>query len=163
MPAGTRLDAFLEGRAAADGEADSASQVRGAEDEVVVRTMLDAVEAACQFGVLHLGLSPSCVWVGPGGRVQVGGFGLWYANRDFPAWGRRDDPFLAPEQRAGERVSAATDVYALALLVVEVFAGAGAAGAVASGALLPDALAGVSPVLARCLDPRPLARYQHRR
>lgn len=160
MPAGTRLDAFLEGRAAADGEAGDASQVRGAEDEAIVRTMLDAVETACQWGVLHLGLSPSCVWVGPGGRAQVAGFGLWYVNRDFPAWGGRDDPFLAPEQRAGERVSAATDVYSLAMLAVEVYAGAGAAGAVASGAPLPDAHAGVSPVLARCLDPRPLARYR---
>lgn len=160
MPAGTRLDAFLEGRAAADGEAGDASQVRGAEDEAIVRTMLDAIETACQWGVLHLGLSPSCVWVGPGGRVQVAGFGLWYVNRDFPAWGGRDDMFLAREQRAGERVSAATDVYALAMLVVEVYAGAAAAGAVASGAPLPDALAGVRPVLMRCLDPRPLARYR---
>jgi len=77
--------------------------------------------------VLHLGLRPACIWVGPGERVQVSDFGLWYVSRDFPEFGRREDPFLAPEQPAGDRVCAATDVYALAMLFLELRCGPGTA------------------------------------
>lgn len=161
VPAGMRLDEFLEGRAAEVEDTGGIADIPpGDLDEAVLRALLEAVEAACRWGVLHLGLCPSSVWVGPGGRVQVGGFGLWYVTRDFPAYGRRDDVFLAPEQRSGERVSAGTDVYSLAMLLIELRCGPGAARAVADGAPVPAMLDEVRPVLTRCLDPRPLARYR---
>ena len=160
MPSGTRLDALLGSRASAVEAGDPGGALPGDEAEGIFRALLEAVEAACRWGVLHLGLSPSSVWVGPDGRVQVAGFGLWYVARDFPAYGRRDDPFLAPEQLAGGRVSAGTDVYALAMLLVELRCGAGAARAVAGGAPLPRVLDEFACVLTRCFDPRPIARYR---
>jgi len=155
MPAGTRLDALLEGC----GPGGSAPGGRATEDTVII-SLLAAVEEARAWGMLHLGLSPACVWVSAGGHVQVGEFGLWYVTRDFPSCGARDDPFLAPEQRSGGRVGAATDVYTLAVLCAFIHGGAEAAEAASAGGVLPDGPGGMAGVLSRCLDERPLARYR---
>lgn len=161
MPSGTRLDLLLPDPIA--GGAENAELERapgGLEVDEIFLSLLEAVEAACRWGVLHLGLRPACIWVGPGERVQVSDFGLWYVSRDFPEFGRREDPFLSPEQLAGDRVCAATDVYALAMLFLELHCGPGTALEVFRGAGLPREIAELSPVLECCLDPRPIARYR---
>jgi hypothetical protein len=124
------------------------------------RNLLVSVEAARQWGVLHLGLGLTCLWVAGDGAVQVGEFGLYYVSREFPAHGGADDLFLAPEQSGGGRVSAATDVYALGLLFMALSGGLAEARAVAQGGALPEALGGNRGVIARCLDDQPLARYR---
>jgi len=128
-------------------------------DEVYVN-LLRSVEAARQWGVLHLGLTPANIWVGPDGQVKVGEFGLWYVTHEHPGFGTRDDLFLAPEQVAGERVSAATDVYTLGLLFVAVHHGLDRAREATSDSGLPGELGTHRTVISRCLDPRPLARYR---
>lgn len=128
--------------------------------DVVFGLLLEAVEAARRWGVLHLSLSPDCVWVSGGGRVQVSDFGLYYVAREFPGCGSPRPGFLAPEQSPGatSRVSAATDVYSLGLVLAALHGGAEGVAAVAAGAF-PGQLEARRRVLAPCMDPEPAARY----
>lgn len=118
--------------------------------EAVFTTMLECVEAARKWGVLHLGLWPGCVWVEEEGAVKVSDFGLWYVTREFAPLGARDDVYLAPEQKEGREVTAATDVYSLAVLYVSMLLGAGGA--------VEDMEGTRAVTLAACLDEAPLAR-----
>ena len=120
--------------------------------------ILEAVETARRWGILHLGLGGSSIWAGP--RVEVSEFGFWYVTGEYPAAGIGDEAFLAPEQRKGERVSAATDVYTLGLLLVALRLGLQAARDAVGGAPLPEALGEIRGIVARCLDERPLARLR---
>ena len=74
--------------------------------------LIDSVEAARQWGVLHLGLGLTNIWVTEGRAVSVTEFGFRYVAREFPALGVAPGCFASPEQLAGERPSAATDGYA---------------------------------------------------
>ena len=116
--------------------------------------MLEAVEAAARWGVLHLGLGVTNVWVSEG-AVGVSEFGLWYVRAEF---GEAFDPvdlFSAPEQRTGGRAMAATDVHALGLLYVALHQGLAAAKSASAGVL--DEL-NLEPVISRCLAPNPVLR-----
>ncbi|MBK5093261.1 MAG: hypothetical protein JJE48_07075 [Actinobacteria bacterium] len=146
MPPGLSLGALMEAGGPADPEA-------------VFSNLLASVEAARQWGVLHLGLGLHNIWVDDDAAVRVGEFGLWYAGRDFTELTDRDDVFLAPEQLEGERASAATDVYALALLFVALRSGLESARAAKDGQL-PGMPEEQRAVIARCLDPQPLLRYR---
>ncbi|MBU4489841.1 MAG: hypothetical protein KKE79_04320 [Actinobacteria bacterium] len=148
MPGGTLLGDIL-------------AEEKGVETpDDMFRNLLVSVEAARQWGVLHLGLNLTCVWVAGDGTVEVGEFGLSYVSREFPAHGAADDLFLAPEQSRGQRVSAATDVYALGLFFIALSGGLAEARLAAQGNVVPEGLGELRPVLARCLDEQPLARYR---
>ena len=147
VPAGRPLGSLLCGGVAPEGA------------DAIFTRLLEAVEAARQRGVLHLGLGLTNIWVGEGAAVRVSEFGLWYAARDFPGLIEPDRLFLAPEQERGERESAATDVYSLGLVLLALYCGLDAAVA-AKGGSLPEGLGEKRAVLARCLDERPLARYR---
>lgn len=119
-----------------------------------------AVESARRWGVLHLGLGPSNIWLCDDGRVMVAGFGLWYVARDFPGTLEPDEKFLAPEQLTGGKVSAATDVFTLGLLYMALRFGLEAATEAAAGSMYPEEAGEMRGPLARSLDPRPLARQR---
>ncbi|PKQ28185.1 MAG: hypothetical protein CVT63_04075 [Candidatus Anoxymicrobium japonicum] len=121
--------------------------------------LLEAVEAARRWGVLHLGLGLTNVWVDGSGAVKLSEFGLWYVRAEFPELASLETPFLAPEQRQG-KATAATDVYALGALFVVLHRGIAGlvldAGEEARAVLeFPD---GVQSAVSRCLDANPLAR-----
>jgi eukaryotic-like serine/threonine-protein kinase len=128
--------------------------------ERIFANLLASVEAARRWGVLHLGLGPSSIWVASDHAVRVGDFGFWYVARDFPSLKVPGGLFQAPEQAQGGHATAASDVYSLGIIYVALRFGLGAAGAAASGALLPAELGDLHPVIARCLERQPLARYR---
>ncbi len=130
-------------------------------------------------GLTHLGLAPTNVIVTaegdlkitdfgilaatlPGGPVQAGHAGehARFANRI---------PYLAPEQLAGEVVSAATDVFALGLLAYELIGGVAAYRGDSPQAIAQAILAGppaelalprpIARVIARCLARSPFERF----
>jgi len=146
MPRGLSLGALLEAGGPDDPDA-------------VFSNLLASVEAARQWGVLHLGLGLTNIWVGDDAAVKVGEFGLWYARRDFARPAAREEMFLAPEQSEGGRASSATDVYSLALLFITLRFGLEGVRA-AKGGELPVMPEGQKPVIARCLDPQTLLRYR---
>ncbi|MHB8894508.1 MAG: protein kinase domain-containing protein [Candidatus Geothermincolia bacterium] len=150
MPAGSRLQSLVSCDGP-PGDVDPGAVFAG---------IVDAVEAARRFGVLHLGLGPANIWVSPEGAVQVSDFGLWYVCSEFPGVEGPDELFLAPEQSSGGRVSAATDVYALGLILVALHHGRDGARLAASGDVSSLTWRGeaAASLAACCLRPDPLDR-----
>lgn len=130
--------------------------------------------------MLHHGLRPQAAWVSVEGSVRLGGYGILASHSLLPAGAFRGPvtqrtAFLAPEQVDDAReLSRATDIFSLGAVLYTLLTGGvlfdapsdlqavwaireAKVGAqlAATRALVP----GIEAVLARCLDPRPSARY----
>jgi serine/threonine protein kinase len=87
-----------------------------------------AVGYAHGRGLTHLGLAPTNVIVTADGDIKITDFGILSASLpqrpiEVPRLAQRI-PYLAPEQLANEKTSAATDVFALGVLAYELVTGA---------------------------------------
>lgn len=82
-----------------------------------------ALDCAHGLGVLHLQLSPDCVWIEPNGRVMLSGFGIDAAPQ--LAWahaerGRRlPATYASVEQASNEVCTARSDLYSLGAIFYE--------------------------------------------
>ena len=105
--------------------------------EVLSRNGWLATEAACRIagqiagalahahrlGVLHLQLSPDCIWLDPTDRVTVAGFGvaagprLEWAHRERSRW--LAAVYASVEQANGAACDARSDLYALGAILYE--------------------------------------------
>jgi len=94
----------------------------------------NALAPVHRAGLVHGGLSPHSVLVGPDGQVLITDVGLMPALQPAPTpqgpgaigregqpWGRF--PYTSPEQAAGEEAHAATDVYLVGSLLYEMLTG----------------------------------------
>lgn len=120
-----------------------------------------SVEAACQCGVLHLGLDLTNIWVAADEEVSVSEFGLWYVDAELGNTVSDDVLWLAPEQRLSNKGLAASDVYSLGLIYVAFRYGLARARDVAGGS--PDVrelLREIPPEILKCLDAEPLSRHR---
>jgi len=160
-----------------DGE-DLASSLRRigrfAEDRAteISRQLCAGLAAAHQKGVVHRDLKPANVMLDAKGQVRIMDFGL-------AAIGQVEDiragtpAYMAPEQLLGKEVGPASDVFALGLIMYELFTGKRAFTAKTIGELVnqhesralppPSAIvttldASVERVILRCLDPDPRRR-----
>jgi TolB-like protein len=123
------------------------------------------LDAAHRAGVIHSDLKPGNVLLASGSRVLITDFGVARALGEQPDGRVLGTPqYMAPEQWSGEQVGVWTDVYALALLVFEVFTGERLLEHAAPmpdrcddrvGAALPEPLAGA---VSESLDPDPARR-----
>jgi len=91
----------------------------------VARQLCAGVAAAHEKGVLHRDLKPANVMLDGRGRVRITDFGLAIAGEEA---GDRIEvagtpAYMSPEQLAGEPASVRSDVYALGLVLYEVFTG----------------------------------------
>jgi tetratricopeptide (TPR) repeat protein len=136
----------------------------------VAMQVADALAAAHARGLVHGALGPGSVLVSEDGQVKVIGFGSSAADH------RADDlAYRAPEQVAGQRPDARSDLFALGALLYEMLTGVpafpGAHAAAVADAVLHRAIVpvrqlepGVPTVLAhaveRLLAKDPVARYQ---
>lgn len=84
-------------------------------------------ERGLPLGIVHRDVRPGNVLVSTTGDVKLGDFGLAKATArvDLTAGGVRKGQYryMAPEQLAGERVTAASDQFALAVTLAELLAG----------------------------------------
>ena len=138
------------------------------------RQLCSGLAAAHDMGVLHRDLKPANVMLDGRGVVKITDFGL--AN--FSEQIARDDiagtpAYMAPEQLAGRAATIASDVYALGLVLFEMFTGvaAFAPGSAADRArwsadsapptpssARPDIDPAVERVIVRCLESDPARR-----
>jgi class 3 adenylate cyclase len=125
---------------------------------------LEAIHAA---GLAHGDVRPENLFLDPRGHARLIDLGWASLRASLPDPGSRR--YLAPERLAGGPPSAAADVWAAGALLAEAFTGrspygqgAGGEAAAAGPPVLPDPTElpdGLAPVLARCLEPAPEARY----
>ncbi|HKY33037.1 MAG TPA: serine/threonine-protein kinase [Candidatus Polarisedimenticolia bacterium] len=91
----------------------------------VARQICAGLAAIHEKGILHRDLKPANVMVDGRGSVRITDFGLAAVAGDVPDRfkGSGTPAYMAPEQLAGEEASVRTDVYALGLVLYELFTG----------------------------------------
>ena len=138
----------------------------------VAHDICAGVAAAHEKGVIHRDLKPANVMIDGRGRARVTDFGLAIA-----AEGASDSAgtpaYMAPEQLGGAAASVSSDIYALGLVLYEVFTGRRPFESTSirelrtrqlgsdftrPSSVTRDVPAAVEAVIVRCLDPDPRAR-----
>jgi serine/threonine-protein kinase len=148
------------------------------EDKAIelARQICAGLAAAHNEGVLHRDLKPANVMIDGRGRARITDFGLAGAAEEIAgAEIRAGTPdYMAPEQLEGREVSTKSDIYALGLVLHELFTGKRVFEAETIADLtkqqksydssrgsttsLADLDPAVERVIARCLDPDPARR-----
>ena len=140
----------------------------------ISRHLCAGLAAAHAKGVLHRDLKPANIMLDGRGQVVITDFGLAGIADDIRAADVRSGTpaYMAPEQLAGKEVSTRSDIYALGLVLYEVFTGKRAfaekpAGALAGladrtpsrpSSVVKDLDPIVERVILRCLETEPSAR-----
>jgi serine/threonine-protein kinase len=141
----------------------------------IARQVCLGLAAAHEAGMLHRDLKPANVMIDGRGRARITDFGLAGLADELARDGRiaGTPGYMAPEQLKDGRVSARSDIYALGLLLYEIFTGKRAFTAASlvdlrqqqeSGSFtsLTDLVRDIDPaverVVLRCLETDPEAR-----
>lgn len=123
----------------------------------VARQICAGLAASHDRGVLHRDLKPANVMLDGRGKARITDFGLAGALTDFTdrAGEISGTPaYMAPEQLAGEPLSVQTDLYALGLLLFEIFTGRRRTKDAPGGDLDPA----IERTIERCLERDPRRR-----
>ncbi len=140
----------------------------------IARQLCAGLGAAHTKGVLHRDLKPANIMLDGRGQVVITDFGLaGVADQIHGAEVRSGTPaYMAPEQLTGKEVSVRSDIYALGLVLYEVFTGKRAFGEKAAERLrgagdgtpsrptsvVKDLDPVIERVILRCLEVEPSAR-----
>ncbi len=139
----------------------------------LARQLCAAVAAAHERGVLHRDLKPANVMIDGDGNVRITDFGIATSGTDTAGGFAGTPQYMAPEQLAGQPASVRTDLYALGLVLFEIFTGRRAYDAKTLGDLkqlhdtgsvttpssvVRDLDPAVERVILRCLDKDPQKR-----
>jgi predicted Ser/Thr protein kinase len=139
------------------------------------RKLCAGLAAAHDRGVIHRDLKPQNIMMNKRGEVVIMDFGLAaIADHLAGAEARNGTPaYMSPEQLRGETVSAKSDIYALGLVLYELFTGKRPYDAASVQQLIDmqqsmhltsvvsvasDVDPAVEKVIRRCLDPDPMRR-----
>jgi len=123
----------------------------------VARQLAAGLAAAHEMGLVHRDFKPGNVMMDGRGRIRVTDFGLTSAAGAVAPHERAagTPAYMSPEQAEAREVTVRSDVYALGLVLFEIFVGKRPP----ASAELPRALEHVDPAVARvierCLAPRP--------
>ena len=90
----------------------------------ISRQLCAGLAAAHEAGVLHRDLKPANVMLDKRGKVRITDFGLaGLANIGDDQIGAGTPAYMAPEQLSGKPATPSSDIYALGLVLYEVFTG----------------------------------------
>ena len=89
----------------------------------IARKICTGLAAAHDKGVLHRDLKPSNIMLDKRGEVLIMDFGLAGLAHEINDVGSGTLSYMAPEQLAGKEVTARSDIYALGLVLHELFTG----------------------------------------
>lgn len=91
----------------------------------IARQLCAGLEAAHDYGVIHRDLKPANVMIDERGRARITDFGLAAFATELPSHSAREGTpaYQAPEQLEGREVTLKSDIYALGLLLYELFTG----------------------------------------
>jgi serine/threonine-protein kinase len=139
----------------------------------IARQICAGVAAAHTKGVLHRDLKPANIMLDGRGQVVITDFGLAGVADDIrgPEVRSGTPAYMAPEQVEGREVTMLSDIYALGLVLYEIFTGKRAFGERAAGLLHSDDRTPSRPssvvkdldpivekVILRCLETQPSSR-----
>ncbi len=133
-----------------------------------------ALAAAHAQGIVHRDLKPSNVMLDGRGRVRITDFGLAGVVDQLRGSGSRagTPAYMSPEQMSGDDITAQSDIYALGLVLYELFTGQrafeGRSPAELArarrepppppGSMVPDLDPAIDRVILQCLDEAPASR-----
>ena len=135
------------------------------------RQICAGLAAAHDRGVVHRDLKPANIMLDGSGKIRITDFGLAGATGEVLRAGTPG--YMAPEQLSGGRVTARSDIYALGLVLYELFTGRRAFDAATMAELIAkreqaditlptdivrDLDSGIERVIMRCLEPDPARR-----
>ncbi|MDP9263679.1 MAG: serine/threonine protein kinase [Acidobacteriota bacterium] len=89
----------------------------------IARQLCSGLAAAHERGVLHRDLKPANVMVDGHGRARITDFGLALRTEDAVADKSGTPAYMAPEQLEGKPASVQSDIYALGLVLYELYTG----------------------------------------
>ena len=89
----------------------------------IARQLCAGLAAVHDKGIVHCDLKPGNVMIDGRGNVRIADFGLAGVIDDDNAVGVGTPAYLAPELTRGQKPSARSDVYALGLVLFELFSG----------------------------------------
>ena len=89
----------------------------------IARRICAGLAAAHSNGVLHRDLKPSNIMIDKRGEVHIMDFGLAGLVHEIEDVGSGTPAYMAPEQLVGKEVTARSDMYALGLVLYELFIG----------------------------------------
>jgi hypothetical protein len=89
----------------------------------LARQLCAGVAAAHERGVLHRDLKPANVMIDGDGNVRITDFGIATMGGDGDATVSGTPQYMAPEQLTGRPASIRSDIYALGLILFEMFTG----------------------------------------
>jgi serine/threonine-protein kinase len=121
----------------------------------IARQICAGLAAAHECGVLHRDLKPANVMLDADGRVRITDFGLAGVAGTFGDVRSGTPGYMAPEQLAGREVTQRSDIFALGLVLFEIYTGKRAFDATTLAELLNQHDEGVhvSQTAGRELDP----------
>jgi serine/threonine-protein kinase len=120
----------------------------------IARKLCAGLAAAHEKSVIHRDLKPANIMLDGKGHVRITDFGLAGLANQIRDAGSGTPAYMSPEQRAGGNVTPRSDIYALGIVLHELFTGKRPVGDTISS----DLEAAVARVIRACLEPDPKMR-----